>query len=42
MHMCEDGGYADTYHESVEDAVSQAEWELGVQPDEWTETYEPF
>jgi len=42
MHICEDGGYADTYHESIDDAVSQAEWEFGAGPEEWTETNEPF
>jgi hypothetical protein len=42
MHMCEDGGYADTYHESIEDALSQAEWEFGVTPQEWVEANEPF
>ena len=25
----------DTYHESVTKAMSQAEWEFGVQPSEW-------
>ena len=40
MHICEDGGYADTYHGSVGDAGDQAEWEFGVQSDEWTDTNE--
>ncbi len=26
---------ADTYHDSVEDALDQAEFEFGVRPDEW-------
>jgi hypothetical protein len=35
FHVCADGQAADTWHESVEEAVDQAEWEFGVQPDEW-------
>lgn len=27
----------DTYHESMEDALAQAEWEFGIKPEEWEE-----
>ena len=26
----------DTFHDSVEDAMTQAEWEFGILPSEWT------
>ncbi|HEY9127152.1 MAG TPA: hypothetical protein VIM62_08490 [Acidobacteriaceae bacterium] len=42
MHICADGSAADTWHESLEDAFHQAEFELGVHPDEWTDCNEPF
>jgi hypothetical protein len=42
MYICEDCGYADTYHESIEDAVNEAEWEFGVRPEEWADADEPF
>jgi hypothetical protein len=42
MHICEDGSGTDTWHESLEDALLQAEWEFGVRLEEWTETNEPF
>jgi hypothetical protein len=35
LHICEDGSMADTWHETVEEALHQAEWELGVQESEW-------
>jgi hypothetical protein len=35
LHICEDGSMADTWHSTVEEALHQAEWELGVQPSEW-------
>ena len=35
LHICEDGAMADTWHETVEEALHQAEWELGVQESEW-------
>jgi hypothetical protein len=34
-HICANGQVADTWHQSVEDALHQAEWEFGVQPEEW-------
>lgn len=42
MHVCENGQVADTWHENPEDAIYQAQWEFGVQPDEWIEANEPF
>jgi hypothetical protein len=42
MHICEDGSVADTWHENLEDAYHQAEWEFGVGPDEWIEINEPW
>jgi hypothetical protein len=35
MHICADGTGTDTWHESLEDAMHQADFEFGVQPDEW-------
>lgn len=26
---------ADTYHDTIEDAVAQAEWEFNIKPEEW-------
>jgi len=36
FHICADGQGTDTWHESVEEALEQAEWEFGVKPEEWT------
>lgn len=41
FHVCADGQVADTWHENVEDAVDQAAWECGVQPEEWTVPVQP-
>ncbi len=35
LHICGDGQIADTNHETIEEAMHQAEWEFGVQPNEW-------
>jgi hypothetical protein len=42
MHICENGQVADTWHQDIEDAYFQAEWELGVRRDEWIEINEPW
>jgi len=43
FHICGDGEAADTWHETQEDALYQAEWEFGVKPEEWTvPVAEPF
>lgn len=35
LHICSDGAIADTHHESMEEAMHQAEFEFGVQSNEW-------
>ena len=35
LHICSDGAVADTHHESMEEAMHQAEFEFGVQSNEW-------
>ena len=35
LHICASGEIADTWHETVEDAMHQAEFEFGVHKDEW-------
>lgn len=37
LFYCDDSGeeFTDTYHESLEEALAQAEWEFGVKPSEW-------
>lgn len=35
FHICGDGQVADTWHQTVAEAMEQAEWELGVRPEEW-------
>ncbi len=42
MHFCADGSGTDTWHETLEDAFHQAEWEVGVERSQWTEVNEPF
>ena len=42
MHICDDNSGTDTWHETLDDALHQAEWEFGVRPEEWTEVQEPF
>lgn len=42
MHICGDGQMADTWHQTLDDALHQAEWEFGVASEEWIETNEPF
>jgi hypothetical protein len=41
FHICADGG-TDTWHESIEDALHQAEFEFAVKPDEWEDIREIF
>lgn len=41
-HLCADGLGTDTWHQTLEEAMHQAEWEFGVQPSEWVEVNEPF
>jgi hypothetical protein len=42
FHLCADGSGTDTWHESLEDALHQAEWEFEVKPDEWEDIHELF
>jgi len=35
LHVCGNGAIADTHHESIEEAMHQAEFEFGVQSNEW-------
>ena len=37
FHISENGEMADTWHESLQDAIEQAEFEFGVRKDEWTD-----
>ena len=42
FRLCGDGLGTDTWHESLEDALHQAEWEFEVKPNEWEDIYEIF
>jgi hypothetical protein len=35
MHICTDGRGTDTFHESLNDAIDQAEFEFGVRREDW-------
>lgn len=41
-HLCADGPGTDTCHQTLAEAMYQAEWEFGVQSSEWIEVNEPF
>ena len=36
LHVCDDG-WETIHHETLEEAFHQAEWALGVHPEEWDE-----
>jgi hypothetical protein len=40
LHLCEGGTGTDTWHENLDDALHQAEWEFGVLPEEWVNAIE--
>jgi hypothetical protein len=40
FHICADGQGTDTWHESLQDALHQAEFEFAVKPDEWEDIQE--
>jgi hypothetical protein len=42
FHTCENGLGTDTWHQSVEETMEQAEFEFGVQGSEWTEVNYPY
>jgi hypothetical protein len=37
LFYCDDSGneFTDTYHDSIDKAMAQAEWEFRVRPEEW-------
>ena len=35
LHICGDGSIADTHHDSMDEAMHQAEFEFAVQRNEW-------
>jgi hypothetical protein len=35
FHLCADGQVADTWHQSIQEALDQAEFEFGVKCEEW-------
>lgn len=41
FRICDDGQVADTWHQTFEEAIDQAEWEFGVGREEWTVVAEP-
>jgi len=41
FHVCADGQAADTWHQSLEEALDQADWEFGVMPEEWITPEQP-
>ena len=41
FHISENGEVADTWHQTFEEAFDQAEWEFGVQREEWVEVNLP-
>src|SRR6202047_3181974 len=42
FHLCADGPGTDTWHDSLEDALHQADYEFEVKPDEWEDIHEIF
>ena len=38
MHQCANGLVADTWHETLEDAMYQADYEFNVKAEDWTKT----
>jgi hypothetical protein len=36
FHICGDGQVADTWHQTLDEALDQAEQEFGVRPEEWS------
>jgi hypothetical protein len=41
LHICANGQVADTWHESMEDALHQAECEFGLTAEDWVLIGEP-
>jgi hypothetical protein len=42
IYIPHSGPSADTFHLTLDDAKHQAEWEFGVEEDEWVRTERPF
>lgn len=42
MYEPEKGQGTDTWHQTLDDAFDQAEWEFGVVREEWTKTDRPY
>jgi hypothetical protein len=42
LHIPEKGMVADTWHNDIEEALHQAEYEFDVKPDEWQDVNEQF
>jgi len=43
IHLDKNGGeMTDTFHDSVEDALRQAEFEFLVKPEDWATVEEPY
>jgi hypothetical protein len=42
MYHCESELGTDTWHQTLDDAYHQAEWEFGVRQEEWIEISEPW
>jgi hypothetical protein len=42
MYEPETGQGTDTHHETLEDALSQAQWEFNILPAEWIKTDRPY
>lgn len=42
FHVSENGEVADTWHQTLEEAFDQAEWEFGVRREEWGDVNLPL
>jgi len=42
FHISENGEVADTWHQTLEEALDQAEYEFGVGRHEWVDVHLPF
>lgn len=42
MHECESHFGTDTHHDSLQEALGQAEFEFGVKREEWVDVDEPY
>ena len=42
FHLCENGESTDTWHETLDEALDEAEWEFEVQRHDWVDVNLPF